>query len=135
MRRSHLVDVFSTVPFGGNPLAVVLDARGMTDEQMQQVTRWMNHSESAFLLPPTEPRADYRVRWGCPGPNATVARLWVLAGEREVAKVDLQCKDGGKDEWTVVPVEFRLANPARIRLRVVYVAGEIWHDVTTVTAR
>lgn len=85
-------------------------------------------------LPAGAYRADYRVRWGCPGPNATVARLWVLAGEREVAKVDLTCKDGGEDEWTVVPVPFRLANPARIRLRVVYVAGEIWHDVTTITA-
>jgi PhzF family phenazine biosynthesis protein len=61
-RRFAMVDVFSDVPFGGNPLAVVVDAEGMTTEQMQTVTRWMNLSETAFLLPPTDPDADYRVR-------------------------------------------------------------------------
>ena len=86
-------------------------------------------------LPAGSYRADFRVRWSCPGPNATVARLWILAGEREVAKVDLGCEDGGHDDWTIVAVPFRLGRPGRIELRVVYMAGAIWHDTTTVTAR
>jgi PhzF family phenazine biosynthesis protein len=61
-RQFHMVDVFSSVPFGGNPLAVVVDAEGMSTDEMQTVTRWMNLSETAFLLPPTDPEADYRVR-------------------------------------------------------------------------
>lgn len=61
-RRFHLVDVFHAQPFGGNPLAVVFDAEGLATEEMQRITRWLNLSETAFLLPPTDPAADYRVR-------------------------------------------------------------------------
>jgi PhzF family phenazine biosynthesis protein len=61
-RRFRLVDVFSDQPFSGNPLAVVVDADGLSTEQMQQITRWLNLSETAFLLPPTIAGADYRVR-------------------------------------------------------------------------
>ncbi|WP_250439415.1 PhzF family phenazine biosynthesis protein [Caballeronia sp. AZ1_KS37] len=56
------VDVFTAVPFKGNPLAVIFDAEGLTAERMQEIARWTNLSETAFLLPPTDPRADYRVR-------------------------------------------------------------------------
>jgi PhzF family phenazine biosynthesis protein len=56
------VDVFGSVPFGGNPVAVVLDATDMTTDDMQRFTRWMNLSESTFVLPPEDPSADYRVR-------------------------------------------------------------------------
>jgi len=63
MNRSfQLVDVFHDQPFSGNPLAVVLDASGLSAEEMQRITRWLNLSETAFLLPPTTPDADYRVR-------------------------------------------------------------------------
>jgi PhzF family phenazine biosynthesis protein len=61
-RRFQLVDVFADHPFSGNPLAVVLDADGLSTEQMQQITRWMNLSETVFLLRPTAARADYRIR-------------------------------------------------------------------------
>lgn len=61
-RRFQQVDVFSSLPFAGNPLAVVLDADGLSTEDMQRFTRWMNLSEATFLLPPTRPEADYRVR-------------------------------------------------------------------------
>jgi PhzF family phenazine biosynthesis protein len=57
-----MVDVFGSVPFGGNPVAVVLDATDMTTDDMQRFTRWMNLSESTFVLPPEDPSADYRVR-------------------------------------------------------------------------
>lgn len=61
-RRFKQVDVFTRVPFKGNPLAVVLDADGMTDGQMQAIARWTNLSETTFVLSPTDPSADYRVR-------------------------------------------------------------------------
>jgi PhzF family phenazine biosynthesis protein len=56
------VDVFSAVPYRGNPVAVVLDGDGLTTEQMQRVANWTNLSETTFVLPPTTPAADYRVR-------------------------------------------------------------------------
>jgi PhzF family phenazine biosynthesis protein len=56
------VDVFGRRPLRGNPLAVILDADGLSDEQMLTLTRWTNLSETAFLLPPTTGDADYRVR-------------------------------------------------------------------------
>ncbi len=61
-RRFQLVDVFHDGPFSGNPLAVVLDAEGLSTEEMQRIARWLNLSETAFLLPPTTRAADYRVR-------------------------------------------------------------------------
>ncbi len=56
------VDVFGAAPYRGNPLAVVHDADGLTTAQMQAFARWTNLSETSFLLPPTRPDADYRVR-------------------------------------------------------------------------
>jgi PhzF family phenazine biosynthesis protein len=61
-RRFQQVDVFSPDPFLGNPLAVVLDGEGLSTEEMQRFSRWTNLSETTFLLPPTAPDADYRVR-------------------------------------------------------------------------
>ncbi len=56
------VDVFATAPYRGNPVAVVLDADGMSGEAMQRFANWTNLSETTFLLPPTTAGADYRVR-------------------------------------------------------------------------
>jgi PhzF family phenazine biosynthesis protein len=56
------VDVFSSVPFAGNPVAVVLHANGLTTEEMQRFARWTNLSETAFVLEPTALEAAYRVR-------------------------------------------------------------------------
>ena len=61
-RRFAQLDVFSAVPFLGNPVAVVLDGEGLTTEEMQAITRWTNLSEATFLMPPTTSAADYRVR-------------------------------------------------------------------------
>ncbi|MFN4115055.1 MAG: PhzF family phenazine biosynthesis protein [Inhella sp.] len=62
MRRFQQLDVFTAVPLKGNPLAVVVDGEGLSDEQMQDFARWTNLSETCFLLEPTQPEADYRVR-------------------------------------------------------------------------
>lgn len=56
------VDVFSKIPTLGNPVAVVHDADGLTDAQMQSFARWTNLSETTFLLKPTQEGADYRLR-------------------------------------------------------------------------
>ena len=61
-RSFQLVDVFHDGPFSGNSLAVVLNADGLSTGEMQRITRWLNLSETTFLLPPTTPEADYRVR-------------------------------------------------------------------------
>jgi PhzF family phenazine biosynthesis protein len=60
--RFKQVDVFSSVPFKGNPLAVVFDADDLGDDEMQAIARWTNLSETTFICKPTEPSADYRVR-------------------------------------------------------------------------
>ncbi len=56
------IDVFTAEPYRGNPLAVVLDGSGLDDDEMQRFANWTNFSETTFLLPPSEPGADYRVR-------------------------------------------------------------------------
>ena len=56
------LDVFSSVALKGNPLAVVLGADSLSDQQMADFAKWTNRSETTFLLQPRDPRADYRVR-------------------------------------------------------------------------
>jgi len=87
-RRFHQLDVFSDQPLRGNPLAVVHDAAGLSDETMAAFARWTNLSETTFLLPPTQAGADYRVRIFTPGdelpfaghPTLGSATAWLLAG-------------------------------------------------------
>ena len=62
MRRFAQVDVFTDQPYQGNPVAVVLDADGLTDEDMLRFANWTNLSETTFVLPPVSPGADYLVR-------------------------------------------------------------------------
>src|SRR5271156_3800244 len=61
-RQFRQVDVFAEEPFVGNPVAVVHGADGLTDDEMRLFARWTNLSETTFLLPPADERADYRVR-------------------------------------------------------------------------
>lgn len=87
-RAFRQVDVFSAEPLLGNPVAVVHDADGLTDEQMAAFARWTNLSETTFLLEPTDPAADYRVRIFTPGselpfaghPTLGSAHAWLEAG-------------------------------------------------------
>jgi PhzF family phenazine biosynthesis protein len=60
--RFQQVDVFSNRPYFGNPVAVILDADGLDGERMQRIAAWTNLSETTFVVPPTRPGADYRVR-------------------------------------------------------------------------
>ncbi len=87
-RRFSQVDVFSAVPYGGNPLAVVHDAEDLDTEAMQRFASWTNLSETTFLLPPEDPRADYRVRIFTPTqelpfaghPTLGSGHAWLTAG-------------------------------------------------------
>ncbi len=86
--RFSQVDVFSAEPLRGNPVAVVHDADGLSDEQMAAFARWTNLSETTFLLRPTDPGADYRLRIFTPGeelpfaghPTLGSAHAWLEAG-------------------------------------------------------
>jgi PhzF family phenazine biosynthesis protein len=62
LRPFNQVDVFTTEPYAGNPVAVVLDGTGLSTEEMQRFAHWMNLSETTFVLPPSAAEADYRVR-------------------------------------------------------------------------
>ncbi|MGW0876105.1 PhzF family phenazine biosynthesis protein [Streptomyces sp. NPDC002740] len=82
------VDVFSTSPYSGNPVAVVLDGTDLTDEEMQRLACWTNLSETTFVLPPSVPEADYRLRIFTPRgelpfaghPTLGSARAWLDGG-------------------------------------------------------
>ena len=94
MRQFRQVDVFTDVPYLGNPLAVVLDADGLSDEQMARFANWTNLSETTFVLPPRDPAADYRVRiftpnWELPfagHPTLGTCHAWLAAGGQPKAE-------------------------------------------------
>jgi trans-2,3-dihydro-3-hydroxyanthranilate isomerase len=60
--KFYQADVFTSQPFGGNPVAVVPEADGLTDDQLQQIAREMNLSETVFVFPPTDKAAVVRLR-------------------------------------------------------------------------
>lgn len=86
IRIKH-IDAFTAKPHTGNPAGVVLDGKGLSDQQMQTIAREMNLSETAFVLPPTRSDADVRLRWFTPTTevplcgHATVASFYSLAEE------------------------------------------------------
>jgi len=103
-RRYQEVDVFTTTPYMGNPVAVVLDADGLTTDEMQRFARWTNLSETTFVLPPTQPTADYRVRIFTPvqelpfagHPTLGTCHGWLDCGHSssEKARIVQECKAG-----------------------------------------
>jgi len=86
-----LVDVFTSRPFGGNPLAVFTDAAALGASEMQELAREMNFSESAFLMAAESAGAARRVRIFTPrreipmAGHPTVGTTWVLASRGEIA--------------------------------------------------
>jgi PhzF family phenazine biosynthesis protein len=102
-RNFKQVDVFTATPYRGNPLAVVLDGTGLSDEEMQHFARWTNLSETTFLLPPSTDAADYRVRIFTPGgelpfaghPTLGTCHAWLEAGGKPRGHLVVQeCKQG-----------------------------------------
>jgi trans-2,3-dihydro-3-hydroxyanthranilate isomerase len=86
----HTADVFTDSLHGGNPLAVLPDARGLSDRQMQAITREFNYSETVFVFPPEDSRNTRRVRIFTPGEelpfagHPTVGCAFVLATIGEI---------------------------------------------------
>jgi PhzF family phenazine biosynthesis protein len=82
------VDVFGAEHCAGNPVAVVLEADGLGEEEMQRFASWTNLAETTFVLPPTRPEADYRVRIFTPvlelpfagHPTLGTCHAWLEAG-------------------------------------------------------
>lgn len=89
-RPFHQVDVFTAVPYRGNPLAVVCDADGLSDAEMAAFARWTNLSETTFLLRPQDALSDYRVRIFTPAgelpfaghPTLGSCAVWLAQGGR-----------------------------------------------------
>ena len=91
--RFSQVDVFTDRPYLGNPVAVVHDADGVEDADMQRIANWTNLSETTFVLTPTDPTADYRVRIFTPDrelpfaghPTIGTCHAWLEAGGQPIA--------------------------------------------------
>ncbi|REF35297.1 PhzF family phenazine biosynthesis protein [Thermasporomyces composti] len=97
----EVVDVFTTRPYAGNPLAVVLDAERLSTEQMRLLAREFNYSETAFVLPPVA-GGDYRVRIFTPArelpfaghPSVGTAVTLVRLGRLRAGEVVQECGAG-----------------------------------------
>ncbi len=105
MRRAFSqVDVFTTEPYRGNPVAVVLDASGIDDATLKRFAQWTNLSETTFIVPTTSEEADYRVRIFTPGqelpfaghPTLGTCHAWLEAGglPRDPALIVQECPAG-----------------------------------------
>ena len=104
--KFYQADVFTTQPFGGNPIAVFSDAKGLTDNELQQIAREMNLSETVFVLPPTDPAAVVRLRIFTPtqeipfaghpvvGTMYVLAQLGLIATPEAVTRVVQECNIG-----------------------------------------
>lgn len=96
------VDVFGSGNCSGNPVAVVLDADGLSDEEMQRFARWTNLSETTFVLPPMRAEADYRVRIFTPvlelpfagHPTLGTCHAWLEGGGEARDEIVQECDAG-----------------------------------------
>jgi PhzF family phenazine biosynthesis protein len=107
-RPFRQIDVFTSVPYLGNPVAVVLDGEGLSDAEMQRFARWTNLSETTFVTPPTPQAAaqgaDYQVRIFTPGgelpfaghPTLGTCHAWLEAGgqPQSPGRIVQQCQVG-----------------------------------------
>ena len=137
-RAFQQIDVFSQRPGDGNPLAVVLDAQGLSDADMQRFATWANLSETTYLLPPTEAGlaagADYRVRIFSPRgelpfaghPTLGSCHAWLQAGHqpRVAGSIVQECAGGlvrieqsdGLLAFAAPPMQRSAPNPALLAL-------------------
>ncbi|MCX6121297.1 MAG: PhzF family phenazine biosynthesis protein [Ignavibacteriales bacterium] len=106
--RIKIVDAFTKKPFAGNPAGVVLDANGLADSQMQLIARELNLSETAFILPATEPDANLRIRW-----FTTVGEV-PLCGHATIASFHALAEEGMEGMRTNGQHYFRLQTKSGI---------------------
>ncbi len=104
--KFYQADVFTAQPFGGNPVAVIPDAEGLNDDQLQQIAREMNLSETVFVFPPTDQAAVVRLRIFTPtqeipfaghpvlGTFFILADLGIIPVKDSVTRVMQECNIG-----------------------------------------
>lgn len=122
-RRFTQVDVFTAEPYYGNPVAVVLDGEGLDAEQMQHFARWTNLSETTFVLPPSDPAADYRVRIFTPvselpfagHPTLGTCHAWLESGGKPAGEVVVQQCEAGLVPVRRTEAGFAFAAPPLMR--------------------
>ncbi|MBT8473975.1 MAG: PhzF family phenazine biosynthesis protein [Alphaproteobacteria bacterium] len=130
MTHYVVYDVFTDTPFGGNPLAVITDARGLDGAQMQKIAREFNFSESTFVLPPEDPAHTARVRIFTPSqeiPFAGHPTVGTAIALRDLGRIDdhatlelgvgpipVTVKDGAAEFATRVPLQTWHDPPAEV---------------------
>jgi PhzF family phenazine biosynthesis protein len=122
-RPFQQVDVFTTTAYLGNPVAVVLDANGMSGDDMQRFANWTNLSETTFVLPPTADGADYRVRIFTPAaelpfaghPTLGTCHAWLSAGGADRNGLVIQECQAGLVPVRRTPDGLAFAAPALLR--------------------
>jgi PhzF family phenazine biosynthesis protein len=90
------VDVFTEIPFRGNPVAVILDGNELSTEEMQDIANWINLSETTFVCKPTDPQADYRLRIFTPNSELPFAGHPTIGSAFAVLKHKLKPKTAGR---------------------------------------
>ena len=95
-RRFKQVDVFTRAPFRGNPVAVVLEAEGLTGEDMQRIAGWTNLSETTFVLPATSAAADYRLRIFTPRAELPFAGHPTIGSAHAVVEAEIARPQAGR---------------------------------------
>jgi PhzF family phenazine biosynthesis protein len=117
------VDVFSSKPLLGNPLAVVVGADALSDEHMSALANWTNLSETTFLLEPRSPSADYRVRIFNPErevpfaghPTLGSCHVWLASGGRSKGREIVQECGLGLIQIRRAPERLSFAAPKLVR--------------------
>jgi trans-2,3-dihydro-3-hydroxyanthranilate isomerase len=116
----HTLDVFTDTIFGGNPLAVLPDARGLSTEQMQRITVEFNLSETVFVLPPDDASHTRRLRIFTPGRelpfagHPTVGTAYLLAAIGLIPLVERETHIVLEEGVGPVPVTIRVSNGAPV---------------------
>jgi trans-2,3-dihydro-3-hydroxyanthranilate isomerase len=116
--RYQIVDVFTNQPFGGNPLAVFTNGRGIPGDLMQRIAKELNLSETTFVLPPDDPANDWKVRIFTPGAelpmagHPTVGTAYVLARENLVNVSEAQPNIRLEEKVGLIPVSFTFKDGA-----------------------
>lgn len=141
------VNVFSADPLGGNPLAVVHAAEGLSEVHMAALARWTNLSETTFLFPATDPGADYRVRIFTPNaelpfaghPTLGSCHSWLGVGgkPRRVDLIVQQCgvglvrvrRDGSQLAFAAPPLRRTGALEPEVQLKIVRALGLAPSDI------
>src|SRR5690349_6203626 len=114
--KFYQLDVFTTTPFGGNQLAVFVGAEGLSEAEMQAIAREMNLSETTFVLPPTDPKANVRVRIWTPAyelplaGHPVVGTHWLLAELGWYTLTEPTTRIWGQLEAGTLPVDLSVDN-------------------------